>query len=153
MFSYVVLKTLKTFPSFWQDLREAVLNLSDKIHRLPQGASSSDYDCIADVRRILESHLTQNAHEVCNGRLYVPITELVPIGDDADWMKLSQRIRMEEELSPRIPKQRNDMLVLGDQTFRPGKTVVVSEFHSRNELIEVGGVKEFDLVCAEKDKF
>ena len=117
------------------------MNLSDKITGLPRGASSPTYDCIADVKGILESHLTPNAHDVCSGQLYVPITELVPIGDNADWMKNSQRVRMEEELSPRLPKQRSDILVLGEQKFRPGETVVVSEFHSRNELIEVRKIK------------
>lgn len=101
------------------------MRLSDQINQLPEGALNKSCDIINDVKLIIQSHLRQDAHVVCDGRLYVPIIELTEV---------------EKDQSPFAVNLREDtsgIILVGGRQCRLAETAVVSNFSSREELIEV----------------
>ena len=46
---------------------------------MDKGACTVGYDIIANLRQILDQVLPSDVHVACNGRLSVPLTELLPV--------------------------------------------------------------------------
>lgn len=102
------------------------MRLSDKINNLPDGALNQNCDIINDVKLILQSHLRHDAHLTCAGRLYVPIAELAVMEEDTSPFAVS-----------RPTEDKAGIYLVGGNRCRLAGTVVVSNFDSKEDLIEV----------------
>ncbi|XP_071831235.1 patatin-like phospholipase domain-containing protein 4 [Apostichopus japonicus] len=115
-----------TSPGTLMSYLEDILRLSDKINNLPDGALNQNCDIINDVKLILQSHLRHDAHLTCAGRLYVPIAELAVMEEDTSPFAVS-----------RPTEDKAGIYLVGGNRCRLAGTVVVSNFDSKEDLIEV----------------
>ncbi|XP_038054328.1 patatin-like phospholipase domain-containing protein 4 isoform X2 [Patiria miniata] len=120
----VMLSAPERLPQYLQ----SIYGLAASISTMQYGAVTPGYDLMSDIREILQTHLKEDAHTRCTGRLHVPIMELVSMTPDPRSKTTA--------IVPR-PTKKPNALEFGGKTWACGDKKVVTSFSSREELIEV----------------
>lgn len=120
----VMLSAPERLPQYLQ----SIYALSEAITAKTHGAVTPGYDLMDDIRKILQSHLKDDAHVICSGSLHVPIMELVSVTPDPRCKTTA--------IAPQ-PTKKPNVLEFGGKVWACGAKKIVTTFASREELIEV----------------